>query len=87
MPGSAHSPYAPGFGQVNLKITPFEFDTISRVDGFIDTVIIHFNKCKSPGLTGVSIVDQLDREHVTMGREQVPQLVRRRFERDISHIY
>ena len=79
MPGSPHSPYASGFGQVNLQITPFEFDTISRVDCFIDIVIIHFDKSKSPGLTCVSIIDQLDREHITMRRKQVPQLVRRRF--------
>ena len=85
MPRPAHTPDAPGLGQVDLQVTPFEFDTIGRIDRLINTVIIHFDKSKSPRTAGTAVGGKKHLDDLAHFREQCFELALGRFVTEIPN--
>ena len=75
MSGTAQSPHAARPGDINFQTAPLELDTIGGIDRTLRTLVFHLHKGEAAGLSGIAIIDQFDRFHVTVFGKQLPDLV------------
>lgn len=73
-------------GHVDAKRTTAILDAIQRLDGRFGLGLLHFNEAEPAGPTGVTIGNQLDGCHGTVGLKHFPNFIFRGAEREVADI-